>query len=161
MALICQTVTTYLTSTVLDPVDSWASQQEKKCSSKPWPKNWLCWFVTVLVEITTWVTREILSPITQVICTVVTGIIGGIMWPFSWAVDAVRGTFTAHEWVELWWLTPTKVKFINKEDSKVQIGQFDYTFNCKCKNGDKEIIVTAKDDTEAAELATIKCKDVC
>lgn len=33
MALICTTVTTYVTQTILDPVDTWVSQQQQQCKT--------------------------------------------------------------------------------------------------------------------------------
>ncbi len=163
MALICTTVTTWVNQTVLDQVDTWVSQQEEKCKKKKWwnPATWICWFVTILVKVISWITRTILVPILKTICTVITGILGGILYPFAWAIDSVCQTCNAHQWVELWWLSPTKIKFVKKEESPNNPRHFDYTFICKCKNGDKKIIVTASNDGEAAQLATVKCKATC
>lgn len=161
MALICTTSTTWITQTVLDPVDSWVSQQQTQCNNYPWPLNWLCSVVTVLVKITTWVTRYILVPVLHITCVVITAILGGILYPFAWAIDSVCKTCNTHQWVELWWLTPTKITFVKKEISKTNPDYFDYTFTCNCKNGKKEIIVTAANDIDAEKLAIDGCKGVC
>ncbi len=161
MALICTTVTTWVTQTVLDRVDTLVNQQQQECKKWPWPLNWFCKVFWVLVMVTSWVARNILVPILHTTCVVITAILGGILYPFAWAIDAVCQTCNAHQWVELWWLTPTKITFVKREDSINNPGSFDYTFTCNCKNGKKEIIVTATDDVEAAKLATDECKVAC
>jgi len=161
MALICTTVTTYVTQTILDPVDTWVSQQQQQCKNRKWPLNWLCWFVTILVKVIIWVTRYIIVPIAQTTCIVVTGILGGIMWPFAVAIDAACISCNALNWVNLWWLTPTQITFVSMQESPNKPSYFDYVFTCNCKKGEKNITVTALNDDEAKDLAIEECKKLC
>ncbi|MBK9632866.1 MAG: hypothetical protein IPO62_17730 [Saprospiraceae bacterium] len=161
MSLICTTVTTWVTQTVLDPVETWVSSQLQQCKNRPWPLNWLCWFVTILVKVIIWVTRYITVPILQTTCTVVTWIIGSIMLPFAAAIDALCLSCNALNWVNLWWITPTVITFVSKHESPNRPGYFDYTFTCNCKKGKKDIFVTALNDDEAKDLAIEECKKLC
>lgn len=161
MALICTTITTWVTQKVFDPIDTWVSQQQNECKNYPWPLNWFCEFVTVFVKIILWVARNILVAIFTVTCVLVTWLIGAILYPFAWAIDSICQTCNAHQWVEVWWLTPTNITFVKRENSVNTLGSFDYIFICNCKTGKKEIIITATDDVEAAKLATAECKAVC
>lgn len=162
MALICTKVTTTVTQTVITPVEKWVSQQQKQCKKRKWPLNWLCWFVTVLIKVIVWITHYIVVATVHFSCIVVTGIIGLIILPFGAAIDAVCPICNAYHWINEWFITPTVITFVKKEDSVSKPGSFDYSFICNCKNkGKVPFIITAENDDEAAKLAKEKCESLC
>lgn len=161
MSLICTTVTTWVDKIVLKPVEKWVAEQQKKCKKWPWPLNWICQFVLVLVKLTIWITVNIIVPITQTTCVVITGVIGGILLPFGAAIDAVCQKCNVFNWINKWWITPTKITFVKMEKSSSVPGANDYTFKCKCKQGNKEVVVIAVSDIEAQKKAVEACKEAC
>jgi hypothetical protein len=164
MAKICTSVTTWVTKEILDPVDTWVSTQEEKCKKKKWwnPATWFCWFVTFLIKVIIWVVRNILVPSIKIICVVIFGTIGIILYPFAWAIDSLCQNCNVHTWVETWWLSCTKVTFIKKEKSQNYPDSYDYTFKCNCTCFKyKEITFTAKNDDDAAIVAVAECKKKC
>lgn len=146
MPYICTTITNWITDTVLEPVSKWVTEQQKKCKGKWW--NPFCWFVTVLVQITVWVAKEILVPITQVICRFVT-------WIIDWFVSLFGVTFTIFHC--------TDIELIKKTESTTNPMEHHYLFRCNCGNCTyhKEIEVVAENDVKAAEIAKEKCTAAC
>ena len=163
MALICTTATTWIIREILNPVDQWVQQQEQRCKRKKWwnPASWFCWLITITVKVVTWITRNILVPIINVICNIITGIIGGLMLPFAAAIDAACSTCNTSNWVKRWWITRTKITFINKIDSPTRPGFSDYNFTCNCNNNRTPITVTADSDSLAQSLAIENCNTIC
>lgn len=155
MALICTTVTTWVTNEILVPIDTWVTQQSQNCRKLPWPINWLCSVVTFLVKVVVWIVQNIVVPIVEVICVIITWFIGAFLYLFLfWSPAASR-------WINRWFMTPTKIKFISKDPSLNQPGYYNYTFECNCKGGKKTIVVVAREDVEAAKLAIDECKLIC
>lgn len=162
MSLICTTVTTWVTKEVLQPVNTWATQQQEKCDKLPWwnPAKWFCYVVTVTVQVVVWVTTKILVPITQTICNVVTGIIGLFLLILAAAVDAVCQKCNLTSCVKHWFVTPTKITLISTSPSPT--GKTTYTFSCNCSVTNKpSAVVEASNDQEAAQLAMAECQKLC
>lgn len=162
MAQICSSVTTYVTQQVTNPVSSWVNQQQQQCKSKPWPLNWFCWFVTILVEVINWVVSNILVPVISVVCVVITSVIGGVLLPFGAAIDAVCQKCSAYTWIKDWFIGCSKIEGLTESPSKTMPNMFDFTFKCNCNCAAFKIIeITAKTEEEAFELAKIECEKIC
>lgn len=159
MALICTTSKTWVQKRILDRIDNWVRQRKKACKRKKWWQRFFCWFFTILVQVISWVVRYILVPVLNTICVLVTWIIGALLLPFAVAIDAITGTTNAADCVRKWFITPTKITFVSKEEDPKNPKQFRYTFTCNC-NG-STIVVLASSDTEAQSLAIRACKDRC
>jgi hypothetical protein len=147
MPLICSTVENWATETVTEPVENWVSQQQQQCSKKPWPLNWLCWFVTVLVKIIIWVTKQVVVKVTVIVCIFIAWVIGYV---FGW----IPFIYT--------WFNSCNIEL--KEKKEVSSGLFEYTFYCRCNkdcNNKTEVKVIAKDLNEANELAKKECNNIC
>ena len=78
MAQSCQQQAERIEETVLQPVDQWVDQLERRCRDEPC--NWwtlclnklFCWVVVVLVKVTLWVTTIVVRWVYRTVCTVVT-----------------------------------------------------------------------------------------
>jgi hypothetical protein len=158
MPFICNTVTTYVEKTVLEPVDKWVAEKQKQCKSQKWPKNWLCWFITVLVKVVVWITRKIVVPMTTVVCKFVSWTLYFPAWPIAWIIDQFCAKCHALDWLKD--TLTNYIKFKDKKDSSTP-GHYDYIFICNCPKGPVEIVVTAKDDEEAAQKAKEVCATKC
>lgn len=157
MGRICTSITTAVTTTVTERISSWVNQQQKKCSKKPWPLNWFCWFVTVFVEIINWVVKNIITYTTSIVCNF-------IMWFIGTILDLFIGLWCpkCHNWIKEWFLECPKIVGLTENPSKTNPGQFDFTFKCNCNcYKSKEISISAKTQEEAFELAKINCEKAC
>ena len=164
MAKICTSVTTWVMTDVLSPVDKWVTEQQKKCQQYPWwdPRGLFCWLVTVTVWATVWIIKQVLTPVYHTICIVITGVIGVTLLPFGAAVDAVCAKCNATVWIKLWFLTPTKVTCENKGVSAANPKLFNYVCVCLCRLINPVTIeIAAGNDDEAAALAKAECEDRC
>lgn len=93
MAESCKEQAERVEETVLQPIDQWVEQQERRCRDEPC--NWLtlclnkliCWFVTVLVKVTLWVDTIIVRWVYWTVCTVVSVIVGVIVAVFTGSFD--------------------------------------------------------------------------
>ena len=161
MAQICQTVTTWVTQSILEPVDQWVSQQQQKCEPKWWaPWSWLCWFVWVLIRVVIWVTREILVPITHVVCRTVTSVVYVILSPFIVVIDVTFGPGINAWFRDMFYYVDVSIEFVDRNGPDPK-GYYLYRFTCKCKNGDKPIQITALNDQDAAAQARKACTAAC
>lgn len=157
MGRICHTITTAVTSTVTQPVSSWVNQQKQQCSKKPWPLNWLCWFVTVVVEVINWIVTYVVVYTTSIVCTFITWVIGNLL-------DLLIGSWCSkcHDWIKDWFIECPEIEGLTEEPSKTNPGVFDFTFRCNCSCYiSKKISLTAKTEAEAFELAKIECDKAC
>lgn len=162
MAIICRRITTFVTQQVTNPVTSWVNQQQQRCKNYPWPLNWLCWFVTVLVQIITWVVSNIVVPIISIVCTVITFLIGGVLLPFGVAIDVFCQRCNAYNWIKDQFIGCAKIEGVSETASTSNPGLFDFIFKCNCTCFENTIIeITAKTEEEAFALAKEKCKFVC
>ncbi|RCS28099.1 hypothetical protein DUT90_01975 [Polaribacter sp. WD7] len=160
MALICRTSRTWITREVIEPVENWVNQRRRTCRTRRrwWQRLW-CWFTTILVLIIVWVVRNIVVEILNTICVFITWVIGAILLPFAVAYDAIAGNSNVAGWVRDWFIEPTKISFVSKEDDPNKPKSFIYTFICNC---DKTTFsVNASNDVEAQKLATNYCKPRC
>jgi len=162
MSLICFTFTTWVTEEVLEPVETWVSQQQQVCEKLPWwnPLKWLCWFVTVLVKVIIWVVRYIVVPVLNTICNFITWVLGWFALIIAIIIDAVCPTCNAVHWVNLWFHTAGRVTYVSQQPSATP-GEIDYTFTCHCRKGDTTIVVTAPNDDVAARKAREECIKTC
>jgi len=164
MAIICDTVTSYIVKDILVPTEKWENQLEKQCKQLPWwnPLKWLCWFVVVLVKVVVWVTQHVTVPIVKSICVVVSGFVGTILLPFAAAYDAVFQT-NCYQQILACYITPTAIEFVSSVPSATEPGQMDYTFKCNCSDPAKsqQAQVTAFNDDQAAALVKEKCAKTC
>jgi|SRR6202035_836841 len=164
MSLICTTVATWITHQVLVPVNTWASQQQKKCNQYPWwdPRGWFCWFVTVLIQVVVWVTQNVSIPTFKFVCNFVTFVVGWFVMIFATIIDAVCSSCNAVFWTNHWFLTQGTITFVSSAPSPTKPGYSDYTFTCHCPNGSSSnIVVTALNDDDAASQAQLACAKVC
>ena len=165
MAIICTTVTSFVVKDVLVPVQKWVSQLQQQCKALPWwnPLKWLCWFVTILVQVVVWVVEHIVVPILNVVCVLVSWFIGAVLMPCAVAIDAVCQSCNATGCILAWFFTPTAIEIVSTAPSATEPGYTDYVFKCNCKDPAKSqnITLTAIDDTQAADLAKEKCAKAC
>jgi hypothetical protein len=162
MAMICTNVTEWITTQVTNPVSSWVNQQQQQCNNYPWPINWFCKIVTVLVEVINWVVTNVLTPIIKVVCIFVTTIIGGVLLPFAAAIDSVCQKCNAYDWVMDWFIGCSKIEGQTETPSTTTAGAYDFTFKCNCTCLVHKIVkVTAKTEEEAFNLAKIECEKAC
>lgn len=162
MSQICHTVTSWATENISEPVENWISQQQTQCSKWPWPLNWVCKAVMVLVKVIVWVTRTITKLVSTIVCTVVTLVIGIVLWIFALIIDVFCQRCSAVAWVQYWFLTLGKIKYKSKTPSPKSPDHFDYVFDCGCKkSGGPEITVTAINDDDAAAQAKALCGKLC
>lgn len=166
MSVICYTITEWIEEEILEPVENWIQTTETKCSKWPWPLNWLCNLVVILIKVIVWVSKNVLKPITTLICNVISTVIGVIftITAIPLIFDAIAlplgSTFSLQNWVFYNLFYGTKVIFVDK--SPTSSGTFIYTFNCSCKNsGQSKVQVEASNDQEAADKAKIACQEQC
>src|SRR5438552_3386848 len=82
MAESCKQQQERIEESVLQPIDTWVTQQEQRCRDEPC--NWwtlclnklLCWVVVGLVKVCLWVTTIIVRWVYRLVCTVVSLVIG-------------------------------------------------------------------------------------
>ena len=163
MPLLCKKITILVTQKVTEPVDEWVEKQEEECKQYPWydPRGWLCWLVTVTVKVVSFVTKEVLVPMGQVVCSVVSGLIFLTLAPFAAAIDSVSQTFHFYETVRVWFIIRSKITFVSKEPTGVSDAYY-YKFKCRCSDQSTEtIVVTASNDDEAAQKAEEECAKAC
>jgi hypothetical protein len=82
MAESCKQQQERVEETVLQPIDTWVTQQEQKCRDEPC--NWwtlclnklFCWIVVALVKVSLWVVTIVVRWVYRLVCTVVMLVIG-------------------------------------------------------------------------------------
>jgi len=164
MSRICFTVTDWVVQEVLEPVEEFAREQQRRCRELAWwnPVRWFCWFVTVLVRIIVWVVREIVVPIFRFVCTVITNILELALRPFLVAFDAIAGTNTAG-WTREWFgFNGNRCELQERTDFNAD-GTATFSFNCRCdREADPQLVtVDADSERDAAMLAREQIQNVC
>lgn len=159
----CTTVSSWVTQYITSPVNTWVNQMQQQCQQLPWwnPLGWLCWFVTISVQVTVWVTTNIVVQTLTITCIFVSTLIGLFLWPFGAAINAVCQSCNASQWVVNVFFY-ARITLTNKVASSTNPGYFDYTFTCNCNPFKRPTItIQAMNDNEAAELAKLECAKVC
>lgn len=159
MGLLCIKITTPITKYVTEPIDNWVEQQEEKCKQYPWwdPRGWFCWFITVLVLVTNWVTKSFIVYVTNIVCTFITWFIGSLF-------SALIGSWCSkcNDWIKKWLLDCPKIEGLKENRSIKNPNEFDFVFKCNCNCfKSKTIEIRAKNEEEAFELAKEKCDKIC
>lgn len=163
MALICRTVTTWITETVLEDVEKWVDEQQENCHQYPWwdPRGWFCWIETITVKVIVSSSKEVVVPFSRVICNVMASLLFYALAPLAAAIDSVTPT-TWHVYFTLKkWLWTSRITFEGKAPTTID-GIYLYSFTCHCSD-EKElpITVTASNDDEAALKAEDECATLC
>jgi len=162
MALICKTVTTWITEKILDEVEKWVEEQQEQCKQYPWwdPRGWFCWIETIMVKVVVQSTREIVVPFSKTVCSVMAGLLLFSLSPLAAAIDSVAPTWDVPSILKRWLWTP-KITFTGKEPTSID-GVYLYSFTCHC-SGENEvsIAITASNDDEAALKAEEQCAKEC
>lgn len=82
MAESCKQQQERVEETVLQPIDQWVEQQERRCRNEPciwWMlclNKLLCWVATTLMKVTLWVATVVVRWGYRIVCTIVTLVIG-------------------------------------------------------------------------------------
>lgn len=161
MALICKTVTTWITEKILDEVETWVEEQQEQCKQYPWwdPRGWFCWVETIMVKIVVKSTKEVVVPISSTVCSAMAGILLLVLSPLAAAIDAVAPTWHVYSTIRKW-LWTWKITFNNKEPTSI-VGVYSYSFTCHCSGNEVSITITASNDDEAALKAKEECAKEC
>ncbi len=78
----CENVNTWVEEQVWQPVSQWISEQQEQCTEQDcnwWCaccNKWLCWIVTVVVEVVTWVLVTVGKWVVTLVCQIVTEVVG-------------------------------------------------------------------------------------
>src|SRR5262245_57345616 len=70
MAQICIESQQWITENITKPVDTWISQTQNVCSSWPWPFNWLCSLVVVIIRVVVYVVEAVARVVSAIICVI-------------------------------------------------------------------------------------------
>src|SRR5262245_53762616 len=73
MPTICREVQDWVEEQIEQPIEEWITTTEKKCSDYDWwnPLGWICWIVTTLVRVVTFVLITVGKWVARVVCEVV------------------------------------------------------------------------------------------
>lgn len=161
MALICRTVTTWITEKILDEVEKWVEEQQEQCKQYPWwdPRGWFCWVETIMVKVVVQSTKEVVVPFSRTVCFVMAGL---LFYSLSWIAAAIDSVTPWHLYFTLKkWLWTPRITSEGKEPTSVD-GVYLYSFTCHCSE-EKEvsIAITASNDDEAALKAEEQCAKEC
>jgi len=82
MAESCKQQQESIEETVLQPIDTWVTQQQQQCQDEPC--NWwtlclnkvFCWIVVALVKVSLWVTTIVVRWVYRLVCTIVMLVVG-------------------------------------------------------------------------------------
>jgi hypothetical protein len=96
MAIECIKAQEWIEEEVSKPVDKWVESTEKKCKKRSrWnPLRWLCWLVTTLVKVVTWVLVKVGKWVVRTVCKAVSAILNYIGDFFTGLWDVIAGIFT-------------------------------------------------------------------
>jgi hypothetical protein len=79
---VCNEIQTWVEQQVWQPVNQWVSQQQQQCEEQDcnwWClccNKWICWIVTVVVEVVVWVLVTVGEWVATIVCQVVTVVVG-------------------------------------------------------------------------------------
>lgn len=95
---VCEKIDEWFEEQVEQPVHKQSSHAQEQCSDWPWPVDWLCKTVMVIVTIIVWVFVTVGKWVAKIICQTVTFVVGTIvsfaMKVVSWLVSFVVCLFT-------------------------------------------------------------------
>lgn len=78
----CENVNTWVEEQVWQPVSEWVSEQQEQCKEQDcnwWClccNKWVCWIVTVIVEVVVWVLVTVGKWVVTLVCQIVTVVVG-------------------------------------------------------------------------------------
>jgi hypothetical protein len=81
---VCRSIQERVTSQVEETVERWENQIQQICEDLPWPLDWFCHAVTVLVKVVDTIIVAVVSVVTRVVCESV-----------GYALNAVGGALNA------------------------------------------------------------------
>jgi hypothetical protein len=66
----CIEVQEWIEEEISKPIEEWVEKTEEKCKKRPWydPRRWLCWLVTTLTKVVTWVLVKVGKWFVRTIC---------------------------------------------------------------------------------------------
>lgn len=96
MALECVKIQEWIEEEISRPLEQWVKTTEEKCKKRPWwhPLRWLCWLVTLIVKVVTWITDKVLRLVVRTVCTLVQATIALIKNVLAGLWDVVVGIVT-------------------------------------------------------------------
>lgn len=151
MLTYCNQFTAWIEKTLIEPMETWVSQQQQKCAKKGWLGKLFCWFIVILVKVVIWVVKKILVPVVKTVCCVVSFVVGSLALPFvAWSPKLTK-------WFKTKFFCTTKCKYLRRETLTGQAYKYRYHFECECANPttgvttNSPFAVEANDDVEAAE----------
>jgi hypothetical protein len=98
MSRICYEVFEWIEEEIEQPIEEWVERTEEKCEEYPWwdPRGWVCWFITILVKVVTWVVVTVGKWVTRIVCGIVSLIITVIVevvWRLVGIIDLIGSLF--------------------------------------------------------------------
>lgn len=77
MAVECIETQEWIEEKIWKPVDQWVTKTEEKCKKRKFydPRRWLCWLVTTLIKIVTWILVTVGKWLVRTVCKTV-----GYIW---------------------------------------------------------------------------------
>jgi hypothetical protein len=94
----CHEVGRWVEEHVTKPVERFISKVEQFCHDLPWPLDWFCEAVTVVVKVIEWVVETVVKWVVTVVCQVVTFVVGLVielvLRVIGWVVQFVVCIFT-------------------------------------------------------------------
>ena len=94
----CDDVGQWVDEQVSQPVDQQVSQATEQCNDWPWPLDWVCDVVMVVVTVVVWVVVTVTKWVVTVVCQIVTVVVGTIvtfiLQVVGWFVSFVVCIFT-------------------------------------------------------------------
>ena len=95
---VCEKIGQWVEQHVTKPVEKFISQVQQFCDDLPWPLDWVCDTVTVIVKVVEWVVETVFKWAVTLVCQLVT-IIVGIVLEFvlrviAWLIQFVVCIFT-------------------------------------------------------------------
>ncbi|HET7230745.1 MAG TPA: hypothetical protein VFJ16_12125 [Longimicrobium sp.] len=94
----CEEIGKWVDEQVQQPVTKQISQAQEQCSDWPWPLDWVCDVVMVVVTVVEWVVVTVAKWVVTVVCQLVSVVVGTIvtlvLQVVAWAVSFVVCIFT-------------------------------------------------------------------
>lgn len=94
----CEEVGRWVEENVERPIEQTVAEVQETCNGWPWPLNWVCSLVTLIVTIIVWIVVTVVKWVVVIACQIVTHIIGIIvtfvLQVVSWVISFVVCLFT-------------------------------------------------------------------
>lgn len=96
MPIQCTEVQEWVEEEVLKPVEEWVEQAEEKCKKRPWwdPLGWICWLVTTLIKVVTWVVEKVGKWVIRTVCKFVSTVVDLVVGVIKGLWNVLAGIFT-------------------------------------------------------------------